>query len=61
MKMKVFLIVIAVALVLAVSAAPGASEESKPAQIPWVSSFDTALQLAKQQDKPILLDFYNPK
>ncbi len=61
MKKTVVLIVIAVVLALGVSPGMVASEPSKSAQIPWVSSFDTALQLAKQQNKPIFLDFYNPK
>jgi hypothetical protein len=61
MKKSVWLIVIAMALDLGVSQGVVASETKKPAEIPWVSSFDTALTLAKKQDKPILLDFYNPK
>lgn len=61
MKKTVVLTVIAAVLALGVSPGMGASETTKLAGIPWVSSFDTALRLAKQQDKPIFLDFYNPK
>ena len=29
-------------------------------EIRWENSMETALSRAKQEDKPILLDFYNP-
>ncbi len=61
MKKTVALMVIAVVLGLELPPGTVMSETRKPAEIPWVTSFDTALQRAKQQDKPILLDFYNPK
>lgn len=53
--------VVAVALVLGTWRGTVAYEDNKPTEIPWVSSFDAALQLAKKQDKPIFLDFFNPK
>ena len=28
--------------------------------VKWVTSMDEAIKLAKAQDKPILLDFFNP-
>ncbi len=28
--------------------------------IQWETDFDTALQRAKNEDKPIFLDFFNP-
>lgn len=37
------------------------AQATKTDAIPWQTSFDSALQLAKQQGKPVLLDFYNPK
>jgi len=61
MKKTPVLIVIALVLVLGTSLCIAASETSKPVEIPWLTSLDQALQLAKQQGKPVLLDFYNPK
>jgi hypothetical protein len=31
-----------------------------PTEIRWLASLDEALALAKQQDKPVLLDFFSP-
>ena len=31
-----------------------------PTEIRWLASLDEALDLAKQQDKPVLLDFFSP-
>ena len=31
-----------------------------PTEIHWLASLDEALALAKQQDKPVLLDFFSP-
>lgn len=61
MKTTIRLMLVAVALALVLPTGLAVSETTQPAGIPWLSSFDAALQLAKQQDKPILLDFYNPK
>jgi len=61
MKKTVALAMIVAALALTMSARVVMSETKMSDQIPWVSSFDEALKRAKQQDKPILLDFYNPK
>jgi len=59
---KIFaLIVITLALLLGMPPNMVRSQATKPGEIPWLTSFDSALQLAKQQGKPILLDFYNPK
>jgi|GEM_PF-321889 len=61
MKRMLVLTVVALVLVLGVSPCKAASETAKPVEIPWLTSLDQALQLAKQQGKPVLLDFYNPK
>jgi len=29
-------------------------------EIRWLASLDEALELARQQDKPVLLDFFSP-
>lgn len=31
-----------------------------PAEIRWLASLDEALDLARRQDKPVLLDFFSP-
>jgi uncharacterized protein YyaL (SSP411 family) len=31
-----------------------------PTPIRWLASLDEALGLARQQDKPVLLDFFSP-
>jgi hypothetical protein len=31
-----------------------------PTEIRWLASIDEALALAKQHDKPVLLDFFSP-
>jgi hypothetical protein len=31
-----------------------------PAAIRWLASLDEALDLAKHQDRPVLLDFFSP-
>jgi hypothetical protein len=31
-----------------------------PATIRWLDSLDEALDLARQQDRPVLLDFFSP-
>jgi len=61
--MKRILALIVITLVLPLGLAPNmaSAQTTKPREIPWLTSFDRALQLAKQQGKPVLLDFYNPK
>lgn len=31
-----------------------------PTEIRWLASLDEALELARQHDKPVLLDFFSP-
>jgi hypothetical protein len=31
-----------------------------PTELRWLTSLDEALALAKQRDKPVLLDFFSP-
>lgn len=61
--MKRIPVLMIIALVVALGAPPciAASEAAKSVEIPWLKNFDQALQLAKQQGKPVLLDFFNPK
>ncbi len=60
MRKLVFLLVLAV---FSVSASALAVEPQKPAEskINWLTSIDRAIEQSKAQDKPILMDFFNPK
>lgn len=36
-------------------------EQAMAVQVCWVSDLDKALKTARQVNKPVLLDFFNPK
>jgi hypothetical protein len=59
MRKLVFLVVLTV---FSISASALAAEPQKPgaSKINWLSSIDQAVEQAKAQDKPILIDFFNP-
>ncbi len=61
--MRKFLLFFAVIVFSALAAAAMAEEATKKegSQIAWLSSMDQAIEQAKTQNKPILLDFFNPK
>jgi len=58
------LVLFLVLTVLSISASAAlAAEPQKPgdSKINWLTSMDQAVEQAKAQDKPILIDFFNPK
>lgn len=58
-RMSVFasLVVLCAAALVAVGSQAQRQEASK---IQWLTDMGTALQMAKTEKKPILLDFFNP-
>jgi thiol:disulfide interchange protein len=60
MRKLVFLLVLAV---FSISAFAWAAESPKQgdSKINWLTSMDQAIEQAKAQRKPILLDFFNPR
>jgi hypothetical protein len=57
------LVFVLVAAVFSITASALAAEPQKPADsgINWLGGMDQAVEQAKAQDKPILVDFFNPK
>ncbi len=57
------LILCAVFIVLGISASALAAEPLKHdgVKINWLTSMDQAIEQAKAQNKPIFMDFFNPK
>ena len=61
--MKTFLLITAlVAFAFTAGIAIAAeAKEGEAAKIEWLTSLDQAVEQAKAQNKPILLDFFNPR
>jgi thiol:disulfide interchange protein len=45
---------------VALVAVPSQAQKPETSEIQWLNDMETALQRAKSENKPILLDFFNP-
>ena len=58
------LVLFSVLLVFSIGASAASAAESQKqgnSQINWLASMDQAVKQAKAQNKPILVDFFNPE
>ncbi len=58
---KILLMLTLVAFAISISAATASDpKKTEGSGIHWLTSMDQAVKLAKAENKPILLDFFNP-
>jgi hypothetical protein len=46
---------------ISVSASAAEPQKQGDSKISWLTSMDQAIEQAKAQEKPVLMDFFNPK
>ncbi len=61
MRKLVLLCVLLLVLAVASAALAAESQKQSGSQISWLNSMDQAIEQAKAQNKPILVDFFNPE
>jgi len=60
MKKSSLLVALAVFCATALVAVSSQAQKQEASEIQWLTDMGTALQRAKSENKPILLDFFNP-
>ena len=57
---KTFVFVVLAVMCVASAAVAAQVEKQEGAKVHWLTDFNAGLRQAKLQNKPILLDFFNP-
>jgi hypothetical protein len=60
MKKSSVFVALVVLCGVALVAVPSQAQKHETSEIQWLNDMGTALQRAKSENKPILLDFFNP-
>jgi hypothetical protein len=60
MKRSSVLVALVVFCAATLVAIPSQAQKQEASEIQWLTDMGTALQRAKSENKPILLDFFNP-
>jgi thiol:disulfide interchange protein len=60
MKKSSLLVALVVLCAAALVAVSSQAQKQEASEIQWLTDMGTALQRAKSENKPILLDFFNP-
>ena len=61
MQKSVLYLVVLTVFTVTFPVAAAESQKQSGSQINWLNSIDQAIEQAKAQNKPILIDFFNPE